>query len=127
MRTVKYPSFTKQPHANAGTFPLRDLRTQLLKQSLNVIPLQVCAGWMQEKQFKDFAVLAFHMRNDAILWHHCQGWFSGLRAVIKTMGGDLEIVARFPDGNVSSTRLKNLMRCQALIAAMLRLKRQAIS
>ena len=35
-------------------------------------------------------------------------YISTLRSVIKAMGGDLEIVARFPDGNVRINQFEEL-------------------
>ena len=41
-------------------------------------------------------------------------YISTLRGVIKAMGGDLEIVAKFPDGNVRINRFEDLERATAV-------------
>ena len=57
---MKHPAFSKQPHSDTGTFPFCDICAQFLEQSFDVIPLNVCAGWMQKELFNSFLMLTFH-------------------------------------------------------------------
>jgi len=45
MRSMKNPSFTKQPHADTGTFPLTQFSAKFHKQSLNILPFDIATDW----------------------------------------------------------------------------------
>ncbi len=57
---MKDAPLAEQPHADAGTFPLADVRPQLGKQRLDVPPRDVGADRMAEDSFERSPGCAFH-------------------------------------------------------------------
>ncbi|MGB0127952.1 MAG: hypothetical protein WBP72_09965 [Rhodocyclaceae bacterium] len=57
---MKYPHFVEQHHGNPAAFPLADVGAQLLEQSLDVFPLDVCAGRARENEIKGSLMFPLH-------------------------------------------------------------------
>ena len=79
---------------------VRALSDKLVKEALAEMPLQELrnARGLSQKMLAE----ALHIQQPAIakLEKRTDMYISTLRSHIEAMGGELEIIARFPDGNV---------------------------
>jgi transcriptional regulator with XRE-family HTH domain len=81
---------------------------QKAKEMLDAMPLQELrqARLLSQEQLAK----ALHLKQPSIskLEKRTDMYISTLRSVVKAMGGDLEIVARFPDGSVRINQFEEL-------------------
>ena len=57
---MKDSHFTEQDHSDAASFALADFRPKLPKEGLDVLPLDVCAGWVSEDCVERALMLPLH-------------------------------------------------------------------
>lgn len=80
-------------------------RTRQLMQEMPLQELRQARKLSQEQMAK---TLHTKQSNVSRIEKRTDMYISTLRGVIKAMGGDLEIVARFPDGNVRINQFEEL-------------------
>jgi transcriptional regulator with XRE-family HTH domain len=80
-------------------------KTQLLLREMPLQELRQARKMSQEQMAKS---LHTKQSNVSRIEKRTDMYISTLRSVIKAMGGDLEIVARFPDGNVRINQFEEL-------------------
>ncbi len=81
----------------------RDRATQLLAE----MPLQELRAARKQTQVQLAQVLHVNQAAVSKLERRADMYVSTLRSYIQAMGGDLDIVARFPDGAVRLTQFKD--------------------
>lgn len=80
-------------------------QTRQLMQEMPLQELRQARKMSQEQMAKN---LHTKQSNVSRIEKRTDMYISTLRSVIKAMGGDLEIVARFPDGNVRINQFEEL-------------------
>jgi len=80
-------------------------QTQTLLREMPLQELRQARKMSQEEMAKN---LHTRQSNVSRIEKRADMYISTLRSVIKAMGGDLEIVARFPDGSVRINQFKEL-------------------
>ena len=80
-------------------------QTQVLLREMPLQELRQARKMSQEEMAKN---LHTRQSNVSRIEKRADMYISTLRSVIKAMGGDLEIVARFPDGSVRINQFKEL-------------------
>lgn len=80
-------------------------QTQILLREMPLQELRQARKMSQEEMAKS---LHTRQSNVSRIEKRTDMYISTLRSVIKAMGGDLEIVARFPDGSVRINQFKEL-------------------
>lgn len=80
-------------------------QTQILLREMPLQELRQARKMSQEEMAKN---LHTRQSNVSRIEKRADMYISTLRSVIKAMGGDLEIVARFPDGSVRINQFKEL-------------------
>lgn len=78
------------------------------RQILKEMPLQELRQARKMSQEQMAKNLHTRQSNVSRIEKRTDMYISTLRSVIKAMGGDLEIVARFPDGNVRINQFEDL-------------------
>ena len=81
----------------------RDRATQLLAE----MPLQELRAARKQTQVQLAQILHVNQAAVSKLERRADMYVSTLRSYIQAMGGDLDIVARFPDGAVRLTQFKD--------------------
>lgn len=57
---MKHPHLVEKKYRNATAFPFTDFCTQLLKESFNVAPLNICAQGVCVECGQSFKMFLFH-------------------------------------------------------------------
>ena len=86
----------------------RDRSEEKTRQLMQNMPLQELRQARQISQEQLARNLHARQSNISRIEKRTDMYISTLRGVIKAMGGDLEIVAKFPDGNVRINQFEDL-------------------
>lgn len=78
-------------------------KTKIMMQDMPLQELRQARLISQEQRAKS---LHTHQSNVSRIEKRTDMYISTLRGVIKAMGGDLEIIAKFPDGNVKISQFE---------------------
>jgi len=57
---MEHAHFVEQNNRDPATFAFTDFGAKLLEESFDILPLDVCAGWMSEDKLKGSLVLPLH-------------------------------------------------------------------